>query len=130
MTIHRSRSKYHAKKVTVNGITYDSKKEASRHAELLLLERGGAITDLRRQVQFILLPAHYEAYERYGKKGQRLKDGRRCVERAVFYVADFTYKQDGKLVVEDVKSPATRTKDYILKRKMMLHINGIKIREV
>lgn len=128
MTIRTSRSKYHAKKVTVNGITYDSKKEANRHAELLLLERGGAITDLRRQVQFILLPAHYEAFERYGKKGQRLKDGRRCVERAVFYVADFTYKQDGKLVVEDVKG--IRTKEYIIKRKLMLHINGIKIREV
>ena len=123
-----SRSKYHAKKVTVNGITYDSKKEANRHAELLLLERVGVITDLRRQVQFILLPAHYEHYERYGKKGQRLKDGRRCVERAVFYVADFTYKQDGKLIVEDVKG--IRTKEYIIKRKLMLHINGIKIREV
>ena len=121
-------SKYHAKKVTRNGITYDSKKEADRHDELLLLERGGAITDLQRQVKFTLLPAHYETYERYGKKGNRLADGQRCVERAVFYVADFTYRQDGKLVVEDVKG--VRTPEYILKRKMMLHIHGIKIREV
>ena len=123
-----SRSKYHAKKVTVNGITYDSKKEANRHAELLFLERGGVITELDRQVKFTLLPAHYEHYERYGKKGQRLKDGWRCVERAVFYVADFTYKQDGKLIVEDVKG--VRTPEYILKRKMMYHFHGIKIREV
>lgn len=121
-------SKYHSKKITVNGITYDSKKEAKRHAELLLLERGGAITGLQRQVRFTLLPAHYEAYERYGKDGKRLKDGRRCVERAVFYVADFTYKQDGELVVEDVKG--IRTKEYILKRKMLLYFRGIKIREI
>lgn len=123
-----SRSKFHAKKVTVNGITYDSKKEANRHAELLLLEKGGAITELRRQVSFLLLPAHYEHYERYGKNGKRLKDGRRCVERAVSYVADFTYMQDGKLVVEDVKG--VRTPEYILKRKLMLHHRNIKIREV
>lgn len=123
-------SKYHSKKITRNGITYDSKKECQRHAELLLLERGGAISELQRQVKFTLLPAHYEAYERYGKDGKRLKDGRRCVERAVFYVADFTYKQDGKLVVEDVKSPITRTKDYIIKRKLMLYFRGIKIKEI
>ena len=122
------RSKYHAKKVTQNGITYDSKKEARRHSELLLLERAGVITELKRQVKFVLLPAHYEAFERYGKNGQRIKDGQRCVERAVFYVADFTYKQDGKLVVEDVKG--IRTKEYILKRKMLLHFYNIKIREV
>lgn len=121
-------SKYHAKKITKDGITYDSKKECNRHAELLLLERAGAITELQRQVKFILLPAHYEAYERYGKNGQRLKDGQKCVERAVYYVADFVYKQDGKTIVEDVKG--IRTKEYILKRKMLLHFRGIKIKEV
>ena len=126
MTI--SRSKYHAKKVTRNGITYDSKKEADRHAELLLLERAGVITGLQRQVKFTLLPAHYETFERHGKNGQPIKDGQRCVERAVVYVADFTYKQDGKLIVEDVKG--MRTKEYVLKRKMMLHFHGIKIKEV
>lgn len=121
-------SKYHSKKITHDGITYDSKKEAKRHAELFLLERGGVITELDRQVKFILLPAHYETYERYGKSGKRLTDGHRCVERAVFYVADFTYKKDGELIVEDVKG--IRTKEYILKRKMMLYFHGIKIREV
>lgn len=121
-------SKYHAKKVTRNGITYDSKKEMNRHAELLLLERGGAISELQRQVKFTLLPAHYETFERYGKNGQPIKDGQRCVERAVVYVADFVYKQNGELVVEDVKG--IRTKEYILKRKMMLHFHGIKIKEV
>ena len=122
-----SRSKYGAKKVTRNGITYDSKKEADRHAELLLLERAGKITQLQRQVRFTLLPAHYEAYKRFGKNGQPLKDGRRCVERAVSYVADFVYTQDGKIVVEDVKG--MRTKEYILKRKILLHFYGIRIKE-
>lgn len=121
-------SKYHSKKVTINGITYDSKKEAKRHSELLLLEKAGAITELERQVKFVLLPAHYETYERCGKNGKRLADGHKCVERAVFYVADFVYKQDGKTIVEDVKG--IRTKDYILKRKMLLHFHGIKIKEI
>lgn len=107
-------SKYHAKKVTYNGITYDSKKEAKRHAELLLLERAGAITELRTQVRYELLPS------------QRI-DGK-VVERPVFYVADFVYQQDGKTVVEDTKGMKTR--DYIIKRKLMLWVHKIKIREV
>lgn len=124
-------SKYHSRKVTRNGITFDSKREANRHSELLLLERAGAITELQRQVRFTLLPAHYEAYERFGKNGQRLKDGQRCVERAVVYVADFVYRdKNGALVVEDVKSPATKTKDYVIKRKLLFHFYGIKIKEV
>lgn len=121
-------SKYHSKKITVDGITFASQKEAIRWRELSLLERAGAITELKRQVKFLLLPAHYEAFERYGKNGRRLKDGQRCVERAVFYVADFTYKQDGELVVEDVKG--VRTKEYILKRKMLYHFHGIEVKEV
>lgn len=120
-------SKYHARKVTINGITYASLKEYRRHTELLLLERGGAISDLRYQVPFELIPAQYETIERYGKNGQRLKDKQKCVERAVEYVADFTYVEDGKLVVEDSKG--VRTKDYIIKRKLMLYIHGIRIKE-
>ena len=112
--IQNSRSKYHAKKVTYNGITYDSKKEAKRHAELLLLERAGAITELRTQVRYELLPP------------QRI-DGK-VVERPVFYIADFQYKQDGKTVVEDTKG--MKTKDYIIKRKLMLLVHGIKIKEI
>lgn len=124
-------SKYHSRKVTRNGITFDSKREANRHSELLLLERAGAITELQRQVRFTLLPAHYEAYERFGKNGQRLKDGQRCVERAVVYVADFVYRdKNGTLVVEDVKSPATKTKDYVIKRKLLFHFYGLRIKEV
>lgn len=108
------RSKYGNRKVTRNGITYDSKKEADRHDELLLLSRAGAITDLQRQVKFELLPS------------QRV-DGK-VVEKSVAYVADFVYKKDGKVVVEDTKG--FRTRDYILKRKMMLYFHGIKIKEI
>jgi hypothetical protein len=120
-------SKYHARKVTINGITYDSRKEYRRHTELLLMQRAGAISDLKHQVEYELIPAQYETYERYGKKGQRLTDGQRCVEKAVKYIADFVYTENGKLVVEDSKG--VRTKDYVIKRKLMLYVHGIRIKE-
>jgi len=75
-----------------------------------------------------LIPAQYETYVRYGKKGQRLKDGQRCIEKAVVYVADFTYQKDGQMIVEDTKG--MKTKDYIIKRKLMLYVHGIRVREV
>lgn len=81
---------------------------------MLLLERAGAIQGLKRQVRFELIPS-----QRY--------DGK-VIERPVRYIADFTYTENGNLVVEDVKG--MRTKDYILKRKMMLYLCGIRIREV
>lgn len=122
-------SKYQNRKVTVEGITFDSKKEANRYRELLLLERAGAITELKRQVRFQLLPPVYDEYERYSDKtGKRLKNGRRCVEKGVVYVADFTYRQGLAKVVEDVKGH--RTKEYILKRKMMRYFYGIELKEI
>ena len=120
-------SKYHSKKITRNGITFDSLKEYRRFCELSLLERAGAISELKHQVSFELIPAQYETYERYGKNGKRLKDGQKCVEKAITYIADFSYIEDGKRVVEDVKG--IRTKEYILKRKMMLYFHNIRIRE-
>ena len=111
-------------------MTFDSVKEYKHWRELLLLERAGEITDLKRQVPFELIPAQYEYFERYGKTGKRLKDGKRCIEKSVVYNADFVYTKDGKTIVEDTKSPATKTKDYILKRKMMLWFHGIRIKEI
>lgn len=122
------KSKYHSKKIEVNGIVYDSKKEYRRHVELSLLEKAGTITDLQRQVKFVLIPAQHETFERYGKKGQRLKDGSRCLEKECAYIADFVYQENGKKVVEDTKG--FKTKDYIIKRKLMLWVHGIKIKEV
>lgn len=126
------KNKYYSKKVTIDGITFDSKREAKRWCELRLLERAGAITNLKRQVPFELIPAQYHTFARYGKRGQRIKDGKRCIEKSVVYNADFVYidTESGMQIVEDTKSEPTRTKDYIIKRKLMLYVHGIIIKEV
>ena len=128
----RNGTKYNATKVTVDGHTFDSKKESNRYLELKLLERGKVISNLRTQVEFELLPNQYATEERYGKNGRRLKDKEILLERKCCYVADFVYTDNrtGETVVEDTKSEATRTPEYIIKRKLMLHKYGIRIREV
>ena len=122
------RNKYQSIKTTVNGITFDSRKEARRYQELLLLQRAGVIRDLKMQVKYVLIPAQYEVYERYGKNGQRLKDGEKLIEKECAYFADFVYEENGNTVVEDTKG--VKTKDYIIKRKLMLYIHGIRVKEV
>jgi hypothetical protein len=102
-------SKYHAKKTVVDGIIFQSRKEAKRYQELKLMQRAGLISDLRRQVKYELIPK---------QQG----------ERAVSYIADFVYTEDGKTVVEDVKG--VRTPVYKIKKKLMLWRHGVKIREV
>lgn len=124
-------NKYLNTTTTIGGKKFDSLKERSRWNELNLLQRAGNITDLQRQVKFVLIPTQYERYERYSKKtGKRLKDGIRVVEKECSYWADFVYMKDGKKVVEDTKSEATKTKDYIIKRKLMLWVHNIRIKEV
>jgi len=115
---------------TSDGKVFDSKREAGRYEQLRLLERAGEITDLRLQIPYELIPNQYETYERYGKRGQRLKDGVRLLEKKVEYIADFVYKdaKTGVEYVEDTKGK--RTKEYIIKRKLMLYVHGIKIREI
>ncbi len=122
------RNKYQAIKTFVNGIEFDSRKEARRYQELLLLERAGVILNLRRQVKYVLIPSQYETFARYKENGQRLLDGKKLLERECSYIADFVYEENGKEVVEDTKG--IKTKDYIIKRKLMLHVHGIRIREV
>ena len=108
---------------------YDSKRERDRHIFLLNAEREGTISDIRRQVTFHLLPAQYETVEKQLKT--KTKEVKICVERAVDYIADFTYMKDGKLVVEDTKiAKKLLPPEYVLKRKMMLYFHGIKIKEV
>lgn len=107
-------NKYGAKKTAVDGITFDSKHEAQRYCELKLLERAGEIHGLKIQVPFELIPAQYI--------------GKKCIERAVTYRADFVYRENGETVVEDAKGH--KTKEYIIKRKLMLYIHKIKIKEV
>lgn len=105
-------SKYHAQKTTVDGITFDSRKEADRYLVLKGMEEDGAIRDLRRQVRYELIPA-FDV------------DGRHY--RPVFYVADFVYVEDGKEVVEDVKG--MRTDVYRLKSKLFARRYGKAIKE-
>lgn len=125
------KNKYGAKKITdpETGYVFDSKKECRRWQELRFMEKAGQIIQLQRQVKYVLIPAQYERYERYSEKtGKRLQDGVRCLEKEVSYLADFVYERAGKTVVEDTKG--FRTADYVIKRKLMLHVHGIKIQEV
>lgn len=120
-------SKYHSRKITRDGETFDSIKEYNRWKELKLLERAGEITDLQRQVKFKLIPTQREPVCEMSSQGV-FKKGK-LLEREVSYIADFVYKNRlGFRVVEDVKG--VRTKDYILKRKMMLYFHGIQIQEI
>lgn len=121
-------SKYRSKKITIAGETFDSQKEYKRFCELRLMERAGLIHNLQRQVKFLLIPTQYEHFPRYGKNGKELTPGKRVVEKECAYYADFCYTENGKDVVEDTKG--VRTADYIIKRKLMLHIHRIRIREV
>ena len=119
-------SKYKSKKTEVGGIVFDSRKEAKRYKELVALEAAGAISDLERQVEFELIPAAHEP-DVIGPKGG-VKRGK-LIERKCSYFADFVYiDQDGNKVVEDTKG--MRTADYIIKRKLMLAVHGIRIKEV
>lgn len=113
------RSKYGARKTVVDGITFDSKKEADRYRELKLLEKAGEICNLRLQVPFELIPAQYEETgEVYTKGVNKGKPKRgKCIENAVVYYADFVYQNMGSdRIVEDVKG--IRTPVYIIKRKL------------
>lgn len=120
-------SKYHAKKVSIQGETFDSKREARRFLELQMMEKAGRISGLQRQKKFVLVPAQYEP-DTKGPRGGRIKG--KLLEREVAYYADFVYwDEDAKeFVIEDTKG--VRTPEYIIKRKLMLWINGFQIREV
>lgn len=122
-----SGNKYHSKKVEFDGLTFDSKREARRYQELDLLQQSGQITDLKRQVKYTLIPAQREP-STVGARGA-IKQGK-LIERECSYLADFVYKvvETGQIVVEDTKG--MRTKDYIIKRKLMLFVYGIQIKEI
>ena len=108
-------SKYGNRKVMVNGIEFASSKEATRYWELWLMEQNNYIKDLRTQVPYELIPPQKGALRN---------------ERAVKYVADFVYWDNEKEqeVVEDTKG--FRTKEYIIKRKLMKYIHGIEVVEI
>ena len=110
--------KYRNQKVTIDGITFDSKREAQRYAELQALASRNLIEDLRHQVPFELAP------------GVRFSNEKRA-KPALRYVADFAYRLDGRLVVEDVKSAITaKAAAYRIKRHLMMAVHGIEVKEV
>lgn len=123
-------NKYRNKKVIVDGIEFDSRKEAGRWCALRLLERCGEIHNLQRQVKFLLIPTQVEQFERYSEKtGKKLKDGQKVIEKECAYYADFVYQdKEGHIIVEDTKG--LRTEAYIIKRKLMLDRYGIRIKEI
>ena len=113
--------------MVVNGIEFDSKKEAVRFLELQALEKAGKIGCLERQKKFVLVPAQYEP-DTIGPRGGKKKG--KLLEREVSYYADFFYMGENGFVVEDVKSEATRTPEYIIKRKLMRWLHGLEVLEV
>lgn len=117
-------SKYHSRKVINQDGIFDSRREYKRWLKLKQLEQAGVIQDLQRQVCIELIPAIREP-DRVGKRGGRIKG--KLIERKANYIADFVYTENGVKIVEDVKG--VRTKDYILKRKLLLWRYGIKVRE-
>ena len=109
-------SKYHSQKVTMSGKTFASIKEANRYSELVLAQRSGEISELKCQEPFTLIPS------------QKNEKGK-TIEKPVKYIADFVYKdKNGVLVVEDTKG--VRTADYVIKRKLMLWVHKIRIKEI
>lgn len=123
--------KYGNRKVQFNGIVFDSLKERDRYIDLTILEKAGKIKHLQLQTPFELIPTQYEpsgeVYQSGKKKGQP-KPGK-VIERACTYYADFTYyTADGDFVVEDTKG--LKTKEYRIKKKLMLFVHGIRIVEI
>ena len=120
-----SGKKYGNKKIYADGEVFDSKKEYRRWNELILQVKAKEISELRRQVKYVLIPAQREP-DLTGPRGG-IRRGK-LIEREVAYIADFVYTdRDGSTVVEDCKG--MRTKEYIIKRKMMLYKYGIRIKE-
>lgn len=111
-------NKYHARKVTVLGHEFDSKKEADRFLTLCGKLNRGEISDLRGQVEYELIPP------------QKKENGK--TERSVKYIADFVYNQDGKTIVEDVKGyrKGAAYAIFVIKRKLMLAKYGIEVKEI
>lgn len=110
------RNLYGAQRVEIDGIEFDSQAEGKRYVQLKTMLRSGEISGLEVHPSFDLIPEQ----EVDGKK-----------ERQVRYVADFRYtEKDGTMVIEDVKSAPTKTREYIIKRKLMLWLHGIIVQEV
>ena len=111
------KSKYNAKKCEYQGKVFASKKEMKRYVELLSQVDNGEISNLQTQVPYVIIPKQVD------------KVAKRVIERETKYVADFVYQDcNGETIVEDTKG--FRTDTYTLKRKLMLYVHGIRIKEI
>lgn len=119
--------KYGNVKVEYEGEIFDSKRELSRYLVLLDAVKDGKITELERQPYFVLIPAIKENYVVRLKTKEKIKE--RTIQRPITYCADFRYKKQGEVVVEDVKvSPHCLPKEFQLKLKMMRYFHGIEVK--
>lgn len=105
-------NKYHNKKTIIDGITFDSKKEARRYQDLKLLERSNTISGLKLKTKWLLIPP-------------QVINGK--TERCITYSCDFEYERDGKHIVEDCKG--MKTDVYKIKKRLMKQIHNIEIYE-
>lgn len=122
--------KYNNRKIVTEDGEFDSKKEYRRWMLLKALLKSGEISDLQRQVKYVLIPTQREP-ETVGPKGGR-KEGK-LIEKECYYLADFVYEKDGQTVVEDVKGYRGKTGAYsvfVIKRKLMLYWYHIRVKEV
>ena len=112
-------TKYRNQRIIVDGELFDSKKEALRWRQLKSLEKINAISDLQRQVKYTLIPAQKD-------------EAGKTIEHKCSYIADFVYKQNGQIVVEDVKGyrKGGAYAVFAIKRKLMLQKYGIRVKEV
>lgn len=121
--------KYNNRTYIVEGIKFDSKKEGERYLFLKDAEEKGIISGLTRQVKFELIPSVKEQKIVHLKTKDKIKEV--VLQLAITYTCDFQYVYNGQVVTEDVKaSPKMLPKDYILKRKMMFALKGVRIKEV
>ena len=122
------RSKFGNRKAVIDGIRFDSKKEANFYLYLREAEKKGDISDLRLQVPYELIPAIYEDQVIHLKTKDKVVQ--RCVQKAVHYVADFVYIETSSNQEVVVDTKGFRTPEYKLKKKMMRAFKGINIIEV
>ena len=129
------RPKYGNKKIKNAFGTYDSELEWGRYLFLSNRQKEGEISGLRRQVEYLLIPAQYGTEIRHLKTKD--KEIRVLLERPCSYIADFVYERNGKTIVEDCKGEdkkykgkrfSTQTADFKIKKKLMLYIHNIQIK--
>lgn len=129
--MRQSRAKYGNKRLTIDGVTWDSKREYQRWLVLRQAEKDGLISDLERQPKFELVPAIKETYVKHLKTKDKVCE--RTIQLSVTYIADFAYIKDGKRVVEDVKaSPHMAALDpkFLIKEKLFRWKFGFPIKRV